>query len=337
MLYHAASASSEVILSRSPTTASSKLFFTPTGGPAPGNASASKASAVSYASCTRAYAARSSSRSSLKSSEERSSSSTRSARRRFASCSVSLRWSAADLPVHRGRLCKVHGDSAGASPCHDTTGTRRSEVDRWLVSEAARWWLISTVRLLASCEVSVRAASICARAGGPSRARSQNGAPSPRTLRPASTGYIPTRLRTLTAPPPHARRAPLAVTTCAPSAAHATAGSTSPSGACSACASPIFVESASPPGTACAALGALFCPARPPRGSTRDPRGAGGPSGPWGDTRTCSACALWPGKERARDLGLPSRLSPPENIPTARARARALRPRAASCRPSASG
>jgi hypothetical protein len=119
------------------------------------------------------------------------------------------------------------------------------------------------------------------------------------------------RLRTLTPPPPHARRAPLAVTTCAPSVPHATAGSTSPSGACSACASPIFVESASPPGTACAALGALFCPARAPRGSTRDPRGAGGPSGPWGNTRTCSACASWPGKERSRDLRLPSRLSPP--------------------------
>ena len=123
--------------------------------------------------------------------------------------------------------------------------------------------------------------------------------------------FITTRLRTLTPPPPHARRAPLAVTTCAPSVPHATAGSTSPSGACSACASPIFVESASPPGTACAALGALFCPARAPRGSTRDPRGAGGPSGPWGNTRTCSACASWPGKERSRDLGLPSRLSPP--------------------------
>jgi hypothetical protein len=48
--------------------------------------------------------------------------------------------------------------------------------------------------------------------------------------------FITTRLRTLTPPPPHARRAPLAVTTCAPSAPHATAGSTSPSGACSACA-----------------------------------------------------------------------------------------------------
>ena len=114
--------------------------------------------------------------------------------------------------------------------------------------------------------------------------------------RPGTLSYkfITTRLRTLTPPPPHARRAPLAVTTCAPSVPHATAGSTSPSGACSACASPIFVESASPPGTACAALGALFCPARAPRGSTRDPRGAGGPSGPWGNTRTCSACASWP-------------------------------------------
>ena len=80
--------------------------------------------------------------------------------------------------------------------------------------------------------------------------------------------------------------APFALTTCAPSMAHATAGFTSPSGACSACASPIFVESASPPGTACAALGAPFCSARAPRGSTRDPRGAGGPSGPWGSART---------------------------------------------------
>lgn len=53
--------------------------------------------------------------------------------------------------------------------------------------------------------------------------------------------FITTRLRTLTPPPPHARRAPLAVTTCAPSVPHATAGSTSPSGACSACTSPIFV------------------------------------------------------------------------------------------------
>ena len=95
---------------------------------------------------------------------------------------------------------------------------------------------------------------------------------------------------------PHssAPRAPFALTTCAPSVPHATVGFTSPSGACSACASPIFVESASPPGTACAALGALFCPARAPRGSTRDPRGAGGPSGPWGSARTCSACAWSP-------------------------------------------
>ena len=102
---------------------------------------------------------------------------------------------------------------------------------------------------------------------------------------------VPMRLRTLTPPPPHARRAPLAVTTCAPSVPLVTAGSTSPSGACSACASPIFVESASPPGTACAALGALFCPARAPRGSTRDPRGAGGPSGPWGNSSGCQDSA----------------------------------------------
>ena len=136
-----------------------------------------------------------------------------------------------------------------------------------------------------------------------------------------------TGLRRLTPPPPHARRAPLAVTTCAPSVPHATAGSTSPSGACSACASPIFVESASPPGTACAALGALFCPARAPRGSTRDPRGAGGPSGPWGNTRTCSACASWPGKERSRDLNLPSPfISPLEHPNSTRSRAGAPAP-----------
>ena len=102
---------------------------------------------------------------------------------------------------------------------------------------------------------------------------------------------------------------------------HATVGSTSPSGACSARASPIFVESASPPGSACATLGALFCSARAPRGSTRDPRGAGGPSGPWGSARTCSACASWPGKERSRDLLYLRHLSPPQNMPTARARA----------------
>ena len=88
------------------------------------------------------------------------------------------------------------------------------------------------------------------------------------------------KLRTLLPPISRAPRAPFALTTCAPSVPHATAGFTSPSGACPACTSPIFVESASPLGTASAALGALFCSARPPRGSTRDPRGAGGPSGP---------------------------------------------------------
>jgi len=138
--------------------------------------------------------------------------------------------------------------------------------------------------------------------------------------------FITTRLRTLTPPPPHARRAPLAVTTCAPSAAHATAGSTSPSGACSACASPIFVESASPPGTACAALGAPICPARAPRGSTRDPRGAGGPSGPWGSARTCSACAWSPWGSSPDTLSPLPQSPPPQNMPTARPRARALRP-----------
>eukprot|EP00964_Phaeocystis_antarctica_P075847 scaffold46862_cov50-Phaeocystis_antarctica.AAC.2 len=56
------------------------------------------------------------------------------------------------------------------------------------------------------------------------------------------------------------------------------------SGACSACTSPIFVQCASPPGTAYAPLRALLCPARAPRGSTRGPRGAGDPNGPWGST-----------------------------------------------------
>ena len=72
-----------------------------------------------------------------------------------------------------------------------------------------------------------------------------------------------------------------------------------PCRACPACTSPIFARCASPPGTACATLRALLCPARAPRGSTRGPRGAGGPSGPWWGTRTCSAGASWPRKERA--------------------------------------
>eukprot|EP00964_Phaeocystis_antarctica_P126592 scaffold90265_cov60-Phaeocystis_antarctica.AAC.1 len=63
------------------------------------------------------------------------------------------------------------------------------------------------------------------------------------------------------------------------------------SGARSACTSPIFVRCASPPGTAYATLRALLCPTRAPRGSTRSPRGAGGPSGPGGSTHTCSARA----------------------------------------------
>ena len=62
-------------------------------------------------------------------------------------------------------------------------------------------------------------------------------------------------------------------------------------GARSACTSPIFVRCASPPGTARATPRAQLCPARAPRGSTCGPRGAGGPSGPWGSTRTCSARA----------------------------------------------
>ena len=36
---------------------------------------------------------------------------------------------------------------------------------------------------------------------------------------------------------------------------------------------------------------------RPPRGSTRGPGGAGGPSGPWGSTHTCSAAASSLGRE----------------------------------------
>jgi hypothetical protein len=42
---------------------------------------------------------------------------------------------------------------------------------------------------------------------------------------------------------------------------------------------------------------ALLRPARPPRGSTRGPLGAGGPSGPWGGTHTCSAAASSLGEE----------------------------------------
>ena len=99
------------------------------------------------------------------------------------------------------------------------------------------------------------------------------------------------RLTTLTPPPTRAPRAPFAATTCAPSVPHGSVGSMRASGACSACTSPIFVRCASPPGTARATLRALLRPARAPRGSTRGPRGAGGQSGPWGSTRTCSAPA----------------------------------------------
>ena len=71
----------------------------------------------------------------------------------------------------------------------------------------------------------------------------------------------------------------------------------------SARASLIFVRScASPPGTACAAL--LYEPYYAPRGprasevrSTCGPRGAGGPSGPWGSILTCSAAASSVGRE----------------------------------------
>jgi hypothetical protein len=107
------------------------------------------------------------------------------------------------------------------------------------------------------------------------------------------------RLTTVTPPPPRAPRAPFAAATCAPSVPHETVGSVRPCRACPACTSLIFVGCASLPGTACATLRALLCPARAPRGSTRGPRGAGGSSGPWRGTRTCSAHASWPRKERA--------------------------------------
>ena len=84
-------------------------------------------------------------------------------------------------------------------------------------------------------------------------------------------------------------RAPFASTTCAPSVPHGSVGSMGASGARSACTSLIFIRCASPPGTARATLRALLRPARAPRGSTCGPRGAGGPSGPWESTRTCSA------------------------------------------------
>ena len=87
----------------------------------------------------------------------------------------------------------------------------------------------------------------------------------------------------------------------------------SPSGACSAYTSPIFVQSASPPGTACAALGAPFCSARPPRGSTRNPRGAGGPSGPLGSTRTCSAGASCLEGARWASCARPKATTPPSS------------------------
>ena len=155
--------------------------------------------------------------------------------------------------------------------------------------------------------------------------------------RTPSYKFTSTRLRTLTPPPPHAPCAPLALTTCAPSVPHATAGLTSPSGECSACASPIFVESASPPGTACAALRALFllCTGptrfdarssrgrRPERTLGEHPHVIGLRVAAWG--RSPDTRAFYP------------RVIPPQNMPTARPRARALRPVAASCRPSASG
>jgi hypothetical protein len=77
---------------------------------------------------------------------------------------------------------------------------------------------------------------------------------------------------------PLRRARPFALTTCAPSVPHGSVGSMRASGARSACTSLIFVRFASPPGTARAALRALLRPARPPRGSTRGPLGAGGPS-----------------------------------------------------------
>ena len=98
-----------------------------------------------------------------------------------------------------------------------------------------------------------------------------------------------TRLTTLTPPPTRAPREPFASTTRAPSVPHGSVWSRRPSGACPACTSPILARCASPPGTAYAPLSARLCPARAPRGSTRGPRGAGGPSGPWEVARVCSA------------------------------------------------
>jgi hypothetical protein len=123
--------------------------------------------------------------------------------------------------------------------------------------------------------------------------------------------YRTTRLTTVTPPPTRAPRAPFVAATCAPSVPHETVGSMRPCRACPACTSPIFTRCASPPGTACATLRALLCPARAPRGSTRGPRGAGGPSGPWGGTRTCSAGASCAGRG-----GVPCALScPPRTCP----------------------
>ena len=106
----------------------------------------------------------------------------------------------------------------------------------------------------------------------------------------------PSRLTTVTPPPTRAPRAPFAATTCTPSVPHESVGSRRPPGASPACASPIFVRCASPPGTAYTPLSARLCSARAPRGSTRGPRGAGGPSGPWEATRTCSAGTSWHGR-----------------------------------------
>ena len=107
-------------------------------------------------------------------------------------------------------------------------------------------------------------------------------------------------------PQTHAPRAPFASTTCAPSVPHGSVGSMGASGARSACTSPIFVRCASPPGTAYATLRAPLRPARAPRGSTCGPRGAGGQSGPWGSTRTCSARASSVGR-RGHEALMPTK------------------------------
>ena len=172
--------------------------------------------------------------------------------------------------------------------------------------------------------------AVCLYAHARSRpGKTRTGAPGTSTISLPETTYTYPCRRARREPPLRQRRARRACPT-------RPRGSLAPlSGACSACTSPIFVQSASPPGTACAALGALFCPARAPRGSTRDPRGGGGPSGPpWlpggaparvlaysTGIRTCSAGASWPG---ARAHPSPAA---PAHIPRTLVRAGAPHPR----------